>query len=588
MEPVFVITREANRSITATTLNGMRVDISSFRLGSDFETPAVSTEVDLQGTTVYSGAPSSYFYYDEDTVGIRLEVPADVGPFQFGEVGLFSSSGMMVARASLGSLQTKFGPSAGGMPNVWRITALLRFAQAPSIFVINTFPASSIPEVAHFGLLAPPDLMIAGHNIVIVHEPSPHQESTLVYRHSPTHWTISGYEKRGYITLSASSNPGQIPSADWANFVIADYEPGKYLVQTLDGDIRSIQSLTGSMGVPTVSMPVLPSGSVLQLYSAVDQKGVHTNIPVSHFAQLVAEFNSFWSSPSGSSVYDSRGIGQPAVPLPLNPVSVQDSEWWLLLDRVRDYARLLGIEPAIDIRGLNGDWSNNYFSQLRKYNSLLSLLDQFAVRDPGDVPMRMTDRLDHETLERNSTWSDIQCDSEFIFSDESTMRSFFNAGGWVGFQLSVTPDNYTQQVQGNMLSQLGLIRFNATKAESTGPLKVIWEDGDGSVTDVGNCGFLGLNTGWKTIWSFTVVAATGTGAVSEEGVVQFSMRARRDGPTLMVGFTVQDRGREEYVEDTKGGVPSILCTVSTGRPAAVISDTPLLHPQFSSSPTTNW
>lgn len=587
--PTFVITQAANQAITATVLTGLRVDISEFRLGSDFDTPATPLDEGLKGATIYTALPTSFFYYDENTIGIRLEVPADAGPFEFGEIGLFSQSGMMVARASLGSVQHKYGPAGGGMPNIWKITALVRFSQAPSLFIINTSLASALLEVAHFGLLQPPGQMPSGQNAVIVHEPSPNGESVFAYAHSPTHWTLMGYQPLGYITLSAPSSPGEIPSPDWNDFMLQNYQSGKYVVQTLQGDVRAIASLETGLARPTIAMPVLPMGSVLELYGALDQKGVHTNVPVSQFNDMVDEFNQYWAAPSGNAVYDSKGIGQPPVPGSADPLFVQDAEWYVLADRVRDYARLVGWSTPVDIRGITSDWSTNYFPQMRKYNALCDTLNAFSRLKPGQVPLSSTDPLDRQSETHSGAWTELNLDAELTFDDEVTMKAFFNAGGWIGFRASVVPDNYTQAVQAQALSALGTIRMNAYSCESMGSLKIMWEDGDGSLTDIGNCGFIGLNAGWKTIWSYSFIAATGVGALATEGVVTYQLRARKDGPTLILSFVVEDNGRSEFVNDTAGGVPQIQATLVTGRPSSgIISETPLAHPAFAILPSSNW
>lgn len=587
--PVFVMTDAANTAITATVLNGLRITISEFRLGMDFDTPATSQDDGLKGATVFTSAPASYFYYDDNTVGIRLEIPADVGPFQFGEIGLYSDTGMLVARASLGALQDKFGPAGGGMPNIWKVTALLRFAQAPSAFLILTSSASSLLEVSHFGLLSPPGLMPSGQNAVIVHEPSPSDESVLVYRHSPTHWTINGYEKLGFITLSAQSTPGEIPSNEWAQYMLNNYQSGKYIVQTLDGDIRSIDSVEPNFARPTQSMPILPPGSVLELYGAIDQQGVHTNVPVTQFNNFVTEFNSYWAAPTGLTVADSRGLNQTPIPQSASLSSVMDSEWFLLMDAMRDYARLYGINPPIDIRGLQSDWTADYFNQLRRFNGVCDILTRIAQKKPGEVPLNSTDITTHTTSTRVSNWSDIQWDLQLAWADVNTMRAFFNGGGWVGFKADITPNNYVQAVQEKILSNLGVIRMNAFASESIGSMKIAWEEGDGALTDFGNCGFLGLGPGDKTVWSYAAVAASGAGMQSQEGVVTFRIVARRVGPTIQFSFRVQDTSLAEYINDTKGGTPSFSISFLSGRPTnGVISANPLPHPTYVELPSSTW
>lgn len=587
--PLFVITEEANTSITATILTGLRIQIASFKLGLDYDTPASALDQSLKGPVVYTGIPASYFYYDEHTIGIRLEIPADVGPLRFGEIGLFTDQDRLFARASLGALQDKFGPAGGGMPNIWKITALLRFGQAPAFINVTTSLSSALLEVAHFGLLQPPGMMPSGQNAVIVHEPSPANESVLVYAHSPNHWTINGYEKLGYIVLNNASSPGEIPSLDWQQYLLNDYQPGKYIIQTLDGDVRSILSVAPDRAVPTHSMPILPVGSVLEIYGALDQKGVHTNVPAQQFNDLVTEFNRYWGAPTGSDVSDTRGINQPPVAQSLNPNLTTPAEWYNFMDAVRDYARLYGVNPPVDIRLLGSDWSTDYFTQMRYYHGLCDILTRISQVRPGVVPIGSTDLMSHFTLTRTTPWSDIQLDANFTWANVNTMRAFFNAGGWIGFKADITSDNYTQAVQEKVLSNLGMLRMGAARSESSGSLKIQWDEGDGELTDFGTCGFIGLNTDYKTVWSYAFVVATSAGMNSQEGVVTLSIQARRNGPSVDVRFRVQDTSLVEYVNDSKGGVPRFDITLRTGRPSAgLISNNPLPHPTITQLPSTNW
>lgn len=586
--PTFVITQAANLVLTQSLEpnSGVRLDISQFRLGTSVAEPDVF-DTDLIGSTVYSGSPSSYFLYDENTVGIRLEIPAEVGPFQFGEIGLFSQDGLLVARASFGELQTKFGPANGGMPSIWRITALLRTAQAPSVFIINTSLASSLLEVPGFHLLSAPGLMPSAQNAAIVHEPNPSGSSVLVIAHSPNKWSILGYKYLGTIVLSAQSSPGHIPSSGWASYFTPGYQPAQYLVQTPDGDIRAIDSVGLDHAIPVNSFPVVPMGTSIEVYGFIDQD-VSRLVPASEFNALVTQFNSYWAAPTGTNVYDAKGLNQLPVQESFSSV-VSPGEWYVFADAVMDYATLIGRKPSVNLRDLTSEWNADYFEQLRRYIVLTTTLESITTRRVGDVPNESLDVMTRTAVVRNATWSDIHYDSLFVFANEDVMRGYFNAGGWLGVKLSVVEDNYVQAIHARMLASLGTIAVRASKSESQGPMRIEWTDGDGVSVGAGNCGFLGLNSTPKTIWSHSVVAASATGMEAIDGVITYSLQASISGGTFMLSFRVKDTSMSEFINDTKGGSPSIRIQAQSARPSPGIINTPTVaHPTHSNLPSTVW
>lgn len=586
--PTFIITQQANTRITASTMEGgLRLDISSFRLGSGVTAPSVF-DTGLSGSLVYTGPVSSYFFYDENTVGIRLEVPADVGPFQFGEIALFSSDGMMVARASFETLQTKFGPSSGGMPSIWRITALLRVSQAPSVFVINTSLSSSLLELPGFQLLSAPGFMPTGQNAVIVHEPNPSGNSVLVYAHNPSHWSIVGYRRIGFITLSADSSPGTIPSAGWASLQIAGYQPSQYLVQTEGGDIRGVFSVSSNSAVPVGDMPVLPAGSVLEVYGFTEGGDLTRNVPVAEFNSLVTQFNQYWAAPSGTNVYDSRGLNQSPVPQSLSS-SAAPGDWYVFCDAVMDYATLLGKRPSIDLRSLASEWNADYFSQLRRYVTMLSSLENIFTSKLGDVPSSSIDVQTLPEVTHAGAWDSLSYDVSVAFPSVDAMRGFFNSGGWLGFRLSVVPDNYVQTLHAKLLASLGTIALRGGLSESLGSTKVQWVDGDGVQTSGGNCGFVGVTGATKTLWSHSVIAASATGMDAIDGVITYSLQASVSGATLMLSFNITDTSSTEFITDSKGGSPSISIRAQTGRASPGILSSPVVgHPTVTTLPSSVW
>ena len=585
--PVFTITNEGNFAYTAAIATNTPITIATFRVGTNYTDPAVPTDTGLIGSTVYTGVPTSYTFLDEDTVGIRLELPADVGPFDFGEVGLFLDDGTMFARCSFGSPQAKYSSTISGIPNVWRITAVLRFTQAPALFRINTVAQNQILEVSHFGLISSPGGTLSNPNAVIVHEPTPYGDSVFMWAHSPSRWTISKYSLVGLVVLSGATAT-TLSSPDWTDY--SSSTSGTFLIQSLQGEVRAVASISGTDATVTQPMTILPPGAVLSVYRADASVGSITNIPSNHYNSLIAQFNSQWGAPSGSSELDAKGWGQTPVPTVAAGSEPTDAEWLVFTNAVSAAAQLVGFDIATPLTGLNSNWSTDYWTKFTQYQSFVAAINRVVANKSGRTPFIATEQQLHSTLTRVTPWPAVNKDVRYTFPSAAELEAYFNGGGWLGFAVEADNDNYVQRVQEIALAQLQIIKLGAASAESTGPLKVRYEYGDLTNTDPGNSGMWGLTNTLKKVWSYTIVSSSGTGATATQGLIEFALWAARVSPTeIDVSFVITDNSDPSYTNDTEGGAPRLAASAISGRPDPAILTTPAIpHPTAVVLGTTSW
>jgi hypothetical protein len=91
------------------------IQVSSFQLGSAFGYTPAPTDTNIHGTLVYTGAPSQYFVVNSNVVKYTVILDYSLGPFSFGEIGLFTSTGVLFALATGDELLSKIPvTSAGG------------------------------------------------------------------------------------------------------------------------------------------------------------------------------------------------------------------------------------------------------------------------------------------------------------------------------------------------------------------------------------------------------------------------------------------------------------------------------------------
>jgi hypothetical protein len=90
------------------------IQVSSYKLGSAFGYVPAPTDTDIHGTLVYTGAPSQYFVVNSNVVKYSVVLDYSLGPFNFGEIGLYTSTGVLFALATGDSLLSKIPVTSPG------------------------------------------------------------------------------------------------------------------------------------------------------------------------------------------------------------------------------------------------------------------------------------------------------------------------------------------------------------------------------------------------------------------------------------------------------------------------------------------
>jgi hypothetical protein len=94
--------------------NSGPIQVSSYKLGSAFGYVPDPTDTNIHGTLVYTGAPSQYFVVNSNVVKYSVVLDYSLGPFNFGEIGLFTSTGVMFALATGDELLSKIPVTSTG------------------------------------------------------------------------------------------------------------------------------------------------------------------------------------------------------------------------------------------------------------------------------------------------------------------------------------------------------------------------------------------------------------------------------------------------------------------------------------------
>jgi hypothetical protein len=515
----------------------------------------------LIGTTLFTGVPTSYALLDSTTVGVRCEIPATAGPFTFGEIGLYLAGNVLFARASFGSPQQKLTGTISGIPNVWRITAALKFSQAPALFSILTQSQNQLLEVADFSLLSSPGTMLGSPNAVIVHETSPYGEDPVLWKTTSGRWSVGKYTLFTSGTVTASTTTSVTAVAFSA---LSGALPGQYLIEFDNGDIRAVSSMAGTtanLSQPMVAASVASNVRVLKADAPSFTAPVLSDI---EYNTLVTLFNTAWSTPSGATPATAKGWGQIAVSTVASGVV---PTWTPLITAVSLACDLLDIPNTIAMASMQSDWSVGLSSQSALYTNLVQLIRQIAGSKTSSTPVSTLVPQLENSATHSGVYTQIHRDVSCTFASVAAAKAFFNSGGYVGFKVNITEDNMSQAIQKWRLAELGTIRFGGDRTGSLGNMKLENVDGDGTVAAAGNCGYYGLAAFRKKVWTHMIPVGAQPGTSQTLGFILFEVYCQQMTTTQFnLEFWITDNLGAAYSSATNA--PPCLAVIETYTAAA--------------------
>lgn len=521
MTAQFVITQAGYQAASTASPQGPHINITGFRVGSGYGyQPNSNTDTALHGATLYSGIPTSYAIYSHDTTQFICELPAEAGPFEFGEIGLYMGD-TLFALAAFPTRRTKLNISVNGQPHLISFRCLIKLGQSPAVFNVTTTTTLNLFEVPSFALVPPPSATSSGINAIIVHEESVSSDSTLLVKHSNNRWTmLGGWEYlgdstvAGFVagTLPSGSGPAFTAAARYRNLLtLHGGYSGKaaILIQNDQGLIRSVS--TGSGWWTGANFPNVSVGDVYRVYVQPIPRSIQEaedRLPLG----LWTDVNRLIGPPQEVTVRHSDYMmsgqipgqewvgwgGTPiATPPPRGVTSTHVSALGnalVTIDRQTGFSQL-GVATNF------GNFSNlvdvipRYSPALR--GAIISnayALINHAYKHRYDPPRSALEwRFATGRSYINSStnpWQEIRVGIVASFP-HGQARSFFLAGGYIDFTVRCTATSYVEWVIQKTFSQLGPIRFKYRSVESMGPLKIKSTRGDGMTTSPGLSGFEG-------------------------------------------------------------------------------------------------
>lgn len=533
--PQFVITTAGLNVASTATPTGPFIEITEFRIGSSSGYSPSISDTALHGTTLYTGTPHHYSIVDNDVTNIVCEMGADIGPFDFGEIGLFLEDGTLFALAAFETPRTKLNNSISGMPHVITFNALIKLAQSPAVFLIDTDANMNILEVANFSFVTAPLQAPSGVNAMIVHEENWLGESTLLVRHADDQWTPVNYTKVSSINVSnLNGSFDQITAPEFKSFGTDEsgYNPSgytkRYLYQDSLGAVRLVDHITGGVAYLTSGFIGTTGGigTVGHLYMVNDGAQLfHT----SEVEGLWLLFNDVLGAAKlrttiGGTIPSSHewfGWGQSTLAVPAGPYPTKD-EWTTLLTAVEKARKHTGYLPSIPDVLLNPATAGSPQMRTVAYRRLEDAV--FWIAEHRSKPPKAM--LEYQLAASRklvysaaSPWEHVHLDMEYDFPTTTKMAEFFISGGYCDFVVRSTRSSYIDWMIHRAFGMLGPIRFNLDAVETMGPMRLKYKFGDGLTTGYGSLGYKGLHTDPKRMF-FHVIPLNAKGETADAAGAQ--------------------------------------------------------------------
>lgn len=263
------------------------IQISTFKLGSAFGYIPSPTDTDIHGSLIYTGEPSQYITVNANVVKYSAYLDYNLGPFQFGELGLYTSTGVLFALAANDQLLSKIPLQSTGNNSIRMDVYLSMVGQNYEMWLdyaesSNQFHMAVLGSVDQ---LPPPSQ--ATPNAYIVSGAGAGQSAFIAYTDRQGLWNFDAYAYANQVAATITATdaqsvtinnsqfvPGMIPA--YFGEVIVEFSSG-----TNYGICRYVKTVVQSGGTTTLGFdnPMMTLPAVGDTFIVYGRQQLSTTIP---------------------------------------------------------------------------------------------------------------------------------------------------------------------------------------------------------------------------------------------------------------------------------------------------------------------
>lgn len=207
--PQTVITNVGMNAAVAVMESGFKIKVATFKLGSAYGYTPAATDTALHGSTVYTAAVTEIIQTGDKEVTFKVVLGSNIGPFQFGEIGLYLASGQLFALVALENLHSKQATTSSDKGDTFRINipVMLNNLAANIEFTSVSVVQTELAEIASVNVL--PEANSAPANTYLITNTHAKRRTVAVSAAMDNKWYFLDYNPlvTGVVTASA---PGSV------------------------------------------------------------------------------------------------------------------------------------------------------------------------------------------------------------------------------------------------------------------------------------------------------------------------------------------------------------------------------------------
>lgn len=229
--------------------DGPYIQIVKFKIGSGYGYTPTRFDTGLQGNIVHEAPVTSYQHIPPKTLNVRCRLDPTVGPFEFGELGLYLPNDVCFAKVVFPKLQLKTSSLMSRVAASYTFNCLIKLEQSVAIFDITTDCGPDIWYVDKWSDVFPPSVPIVdGVHAVLVAELDKHGRSSLLHYSNNSKWTLGTTYGR-YVTstvISGSTSQLTLNGASFPSYdtdYILNAASRDFVLELPGGYFRSVASV---------------------------------------------------------------------------------------------------------------------------------------------------------------------------------------------------------------------------------------------------------------------------------------------------------------------------------------------------------
>lgn len=143
---VMIVTNAGLTAAQNASQSGVGLILNAFKLGSAYNYTPDPAQTTLSGSVVYTDTIAYYSNLPDGTTVLSCVVNPQAGPFTFGEIGIYTSAGVLFAIGTFPNQQVKYTSLANGVNSTFTFNCQVKLAQASTILNLTmvTTPSSDI------------------------------------------------------------------------------------------------------------------------------------------------------------------------------------------------------------------------------------------------------------------------------------------------------------------------------------------------------------------------------------------------------------------------------------------------------------